>query len=42
MTVYKPYEAPKTGNDEQDTQNITLTINQIIEFNNNIYAINLA
>ena len=31
MTVYKPYEASKTGNDEQDTQNITLKINQIIE-----------
>tara|TARA_B100000029_G_scaffold444265_1_gene463924 strand:- start:980 stop:1858 length:879 start_codon:yes stop_codon:yes gene_type:complete len=31
MTVYKPYEVSKTGNDEQDTQNITLKINQIIE-----------
>ena len=31
MAVYKPYEASKTGNDEQDTQNITLKINQIIE-----------
>jgi len=31
MTVHKPYEIAKTGNDEQDTQNITLKINQIIE-----------
>ena len=31
MTVHEPYEASKTGNDEQDTLNITLKINQIIE-----------
>ena len=31
MTVYKPYETSKTGNDEQDVQSITLKINQIIE-----------
>ena len=31
MTVHQPYEASKTGNDELDTQNITLKINQIIE-----------
>jgi len=31
MTVHEPYQVLKTGNDEQDTQNITLKINQIIE-----------
>ena len=31
MTVHPPYEAVKTGNDEQDVQSITLKINQIIE-----------
>ena len=31
MTVHQPYEALKTGNDEQDALNITLKINQIIE-----------
>jgi len=31
MTVHKPYEIAKTSNNEQDTQNITLKINQIIE-----------
>tara|TARA_Y100000590_G_C14908049_1_gene709031 strand:- start:185 stop:532 length:348 start_codon:yes stop_codon:yes gene_type:complete len=31
MTVYKPYEIEKTKNSEQDTKNITLKINQIIE-----------
>ena len=31
MTVHQPYEVSKTGDDEQDTQNITLKINQIIE-----------
>tara|TARA_B100001167_G_C16724335_1_gene282766 strand:- start:73 stop:948 length:876 start_codon:yes stop_codon:yes gene_type:complete len=31
MTVHEPYEASKTGNNEQDTHNITLKINQIIE-----------
>ena len=31
MTVLQPYEISKTGNDDQDIQNITLKINQIIE-----------
>jgi len=31
MTVYEPYEIKKTGNDEEDTKNITFKINQIIE-----------
>jgi len=31
MTVHEPYEVSKTDNDELDTQNITLKINQIIE-----------
>ena len=31
MTVHQPYEVIKTGNDEQDAQNITHKINQIIE-----------
>ena len=31
MTVHQPYEIEKTGNADQDTQNITLKINQIIE-----------
>jgi len=31
MTVLEPYEIEKTGNDEEDTKNITLKINQIIE-----------
>ena len=31
MTVHQPYEVSKTGDDEQDTKNITLKINQIIE-----------
>ena len=31
MIVHEPYEASKTGNNEQDTHNITLKINQIIE-----------
>ena len=31
MTVHKPYKIEKTGNDEEDTKNITLKINQIIE-----------
>ena len=31
MTVHQPYEISKTGDDDQDTKNITLKINQIIE-----------
>ena len=31
MTVHQPYEVVKTGNDEEDTQSITLKINKIIE-----------
>ena len=31
MTVHEPYEASKIDNDEQNTQNITLKINQVIE-----------
>ena len=31
MTVHQPYEISKKSNDEQDAQNITLKINQIIE-----------
>jgi len=31
MTIHKPYKAEKTGSDEEDTKNITLKINQIIE-----------
>jgi len=31
MTIYEPYDIKKTGNDEEDTKNITLKINQIIE-----------
>ena len=31
MTVHEPYKIEKTGNDEEDTKNITLKINQIIE-----------
>ena len=31
MTVHEPYKIEKTGNDEKDTKNITLKINQIIE-----------
>jgi len=31
ITIHKPYEVLKTGNREQDTQNITLKINGIIE-----------
>jgi len=31
MTVHQPYEILKTGNDDQDTENITLKINEIIE-----------
>ena len=31
MTVHEPYKIEKTGNNEKDTKNITLKINQIIE-----------
>jgi len=31
MTVYEPYKIQATGNIDQDTKNITLKINQIIE-----------
>ena len=31
MTIHKPYKIEKTGNDEEDTKNITLKINQVIE-----------
>ena len=31
MTVHEPYKIQKTGDDEEDTKNITLKINQVIE-----------
>ena len=31
MTIYEPYKIEKTGNDQEDTKNITLKINNIIE-----------
>jgi KDO2-lipid IV(A) lauroyltransferase len=31
MTICEPYAIQKTGNDDEDTKNITLKINQIIE-----------
>ena len=31
MTVHTPYKIQKTGNDEEDTKNITNKINQVIE-----------
>ena len=31
MTIHEPYKIEKTGNDEEDTKNITLKINQIME-----------
>jgi len=31
MTVHDPYKIVKTGNNEEDTKNITLKINQVIE-----------
>ena len=31
MTIHEPYKIKKTGNNEKDTKNITLKINQIIE-----------
>ncbi len=31
MTIHEPYKIEKSGNDEEDTKNITLKINQIME-----------
>ena len=31
MTIHEPYKIEKTGNNEEDSKNITLKINQIIE-----------
>ena len=31
MTIHKPYKIQKTGDEEKDTKEITLQINQIIE-----------
>ena len=31
MTIYEPYKIEKTGNEDEDTKNITIRINQIIE-----------
>ena len=31
MTVHEPYKVNKTNNEEEDTKEITLKINQIIE-----------
>jgi len=31
MTIHEPYKIEKTGNDDEDTKNITIKINQIIE-----------
>ena len=31
MTIHEPYKVKKTGNDEEDTKNITIKINQVIE-----------
>jgi len=31
MTIHEPYKIEKTGNDGEDTKNITLKINQVIE-----------
>ena len=31
IDIHPPYKIEKTGNDEEDTKNITLKINQIIE-----------
>ena len=31
MTIHEPYKIEKTGNDEEDTKNITLGINRLIE-----------
>ena len=31
MTIYEPYKVEKTGYEDQDTKNITLKINQILE-----------
>ena len=31
MTIHTPYKIGKTGDDKEDTKNITLKINQFIE-----------
>ena len=31
MTIHEPYKIEKTGNNEEDTKNITIKINQIVE-----------
>ena len=31
MTIHNPYKVKKTGNDEEDTKNITIKINKIME-----------
>jgi len=31
MNIHEPYEIEKTGNDDEDTKNITLKINQTVE-----------
>jgi len=31
MTIHEPYKVEKTGNEDQDTKNITLKINEILE-----------
>ncbi len=31
MTIHEPYKIKKTGDDEEDTKNITLKINQVVE-----------
>ena len=31
MTIHEPYKIEKTGNEEEDTKNITIKINQILE-----------
>ena len=31
MTIHKPYKVEKTGNEDQDTKNISLKINQVLE-----------
>ena len=31
MTIHEPYKVEKTGNEDQDTKNITLKINQVLE-----------
>ena len=31
MTIHEPYKVEKTGDEDQDTKNITRKINQILE-----------